>query len=331
MSFVRGHYRRTTNGLVFVQPHLRQVAAKSAGPHIGGEPWSGVALFLGTLVVGTACAFLLRLIPLWIILGAISVCAIITITIVTQKARTRLRRARADKYLDLCAEFARGNLDASTQARLEHLAQLVPADDQARLIGEEVIYRNFVSQVLADARIDASEKGRLVNLERIFSLNTSRTNELKEEAFSELLPAIAGSFFGVAEEVKTRELASMLGIQPKFVEIRLNPLIGQREKLIDEQVTRANAAAERSRAREEAYQTASEVLSAPSHPTINSTVGTRLSKTEQTYYEVSAVMIRRLKRREERRPGLFIVTNRRLLFVGDGGDDDPAVQNIRRS
>jgi len=292
-----------------------------------------VVSWLLVLIIKVVAAHLVEIaVVVVLVLGGLSLGALLLF------ATRRIRRQRVDLYLDLCQDFIRhgGSVAPATLAMLDKLAQQVPSDAQARLLGEESLFRGVAADVLADGQVDEDETLLLRALEQRFALDPQRAAEIKESAFTGLLPALGEGFFDDDEEARLRTVAAGLGVSEEFVQQHLSPLVSRRESLIQAELRKAEKLAaeerfvaervaeaaraeiERQRAREREYKMASAVLESSVRDKLATPIATRLTKKEFTWFQSPAAQVERLKSREKRAEGTLLVTNRRVLFVADG-------------
>lgn len=327
VAFVRGHFRRTSSGVTYVQPHRRRGASASATK--GGGELLAIVSLAALVVLAAGIIWIVKVIAAHLLAIAIVVCIFLGSLgagfgiVATVRG---IRRRRVEEYLERCRAFvlAGGRLSGEPQA-LEYLAKRIPASDQVRSIGEETLYRDTAAAILADLHVDEDERRLLAALERLFSLDERRTREIKESAFVALLPALKGAFFGAEEECNTRSVAAGLGLGDEFVNERLAPLIDERERLTNLEILNARRQAEAERAEqirqaalEDEYRLVSLVLESGSRQPLETALATRLGKKEFAWYESPAVQVRHLKRGDERTTGVLVVTNQRILFVSKG-------------
>ena len=97
MAFVRGHFRRTSNGLTFVSPHYRRTGGASRVQTLilVGFGILVLLLLILTLVVRAIAAHFIEIIFTLIGLGAIAA----TLFLISW-----IRDDRIDTYLDVCRE-----------------------------------------------------------------------------------------------------------------------------------------------------------------------------------------------------------------------------------
>lgn len=347
MTYVRPHHRRSTASL---DPTPLVDPTSLVGP----TPLVVLAL-IALLLVGMLVAWIVELIAAHIVavwftvvgLGAL-VGVVYFVVVGIQSVRAR----KVARYLDLCHELMRGSqLSSADKDALHALSRELPVDVQARVVGEERLFEGFVAQVLADGRIDEQEARVLAEVEGLFSIDVARAEMIKFAAFDALLGAF-GELLDEEAEVAACEVALALGLPLEEVVAKLQPLVDRREQArrdaraaearrdaaraaearrdaarVAEARRHAARAAEaqlayerREAARraelERELQLAAEVLEADTLRAIEASV--RLDKREQAFYEAPAVEIKRFKKGDRRQSGALVITDRRLLFVGDG-------------
>ncbi len=247
----------------------------------------------------------------------------VALAVATFAALRVLASRRVNEYLGLCRTLSEtGSLEAEKANRLRALAAKVAPTSPSRVAGEEHVYRDLVSRVIADGIVDEHEREVLQELEHLFTYDPALSESIKEQAFLGLLTALQGDLSEHAEQL-ARHNAAALGLSSATVQAHLQPLIDHRERVRSKQRAIERAAAEQLREQErhqaevaEDHERASRVLELEQRPPVSTTL--KLQKSEVPYYAVPATELKRLRKGDKRRQGQLIVTNRRVIHHGDG-------------
>ena len=199
MSFVRGHYRRTSKGVSYVRPSIRRGSGGG-----GAAVAAAIVLVIVLVIVTTIVKFV---IAHWLpIFAALLLAAGVFAAVVL---RGKSSGWRGTRYLELARDVAQGkNRD---YGRLAALAARVPSDDQERIIGEEEIYATLVAEILADGEVSDEECERLTHINEVFVFDTRRALEIRQEAFDGFMSWVGIDLSG-EQEVSLRDLALRLDV-----------------------------------------------------------------------------------------------------------------------
>ncbi len=229
-------------------------------------------------------------------------------------------RRRVYRYLELAPAAVNGELAPEQRSEFMRLARSVRADNQARTIGEEGIYGELVTKVLADGWVTEDEANKLASAEQLFSMDRSTALGIKRWAFNGFLTWL-GEDLSADQENSARAVALRLGIPPSEVEQRVGKLAQQRE--LRERAARAEQEA-LTRAEQEEWDrviqaaaqraNANAVFDVDQRSSVR--VRIKLRKGERCWYTTQCALIQ--PGNPSKRPGTLYVTSDRLIFM-DGG------------